>query len=122
MEGPDIALRARTAQTFSLLLYELATNAAKHGALSVPDGRVLLSWRIDKLGSDPVFHLHWKESGGPAVETPSRKGFGELLVRRIAPRDMAGKSEVRYNAAGFEYELEAPLRELIDTKAARVVP
>lgn len=122
IEGPDIALRARTAQTFSLLLYELATNAAKHGALSVPDGRVSLTWQIDNLGSDPVFHLHWKESGGPAVETPTRKGFGELLVRRIAPRDMAGKSEVRYDAAGFEYELQAPLRELIDTKAARTVP
>ena len=118
MEGPDIALRARTAQTFSLLLYELATNAAKHGALSVPDGRVKLQWRIDNLAGDPLFHLHWTESGGPVVDTPTRKGFGELLVRRIAPRDMAGKSEVRYAPAGFEYELEAPLRELIDTKSA----
>jgi len=118
MQGPDIALRARSAQTFALLLYELATNAAKHGALSVPEGRVLLQWRIDNLGGDPLFHLHWKESGGPPVEAPVRKGFGELLVRRIAPRDMAGKSEVRYDAAGFEYELEAPLRELIDTKLA----
>jgi two-component sensor histidine kinase len=119
IEGPDIALRARAAQTFALLLYELATNAAKHGALSVPDGRVLLRWRIDNLGGDPLFHLHWKESGGPEVDTPTRKGFGELLVRRIAPRDMAGKSEVRYDPAGFEYELEAPLRELIDTRPAR---
>jgi two-component sensor histidine kinase len=118
MEGPDIALRARTAQTFSLLLYELATNAAKHGALSVPEGRVKLQWRIDNLGGDPLFHLHWTESGGPIVETPTRRGFGELLVRRIAPRDMAGKSEVRYAPGGFEYELEAPLRELIDTKTA----
>jgi two-component sensor histidine kinase len=119
MEGPDIALRARSAQTFALLLYELATNAAKHGALSVPQGRVKLQWRIDNLGSDPVFHLHWTESGGPVVETPTRKGFGELLVRRIAPRDMAGKSEVRYDPTGFEYELQAPLREIIDTKSAR---
>jgi two-component sensor histidine kinase len=118
MEGPDIALRARTAQTFSLLLYELATNAAKHGALSVPEGRVQLQWRIDNLGGDPLFHLHWKESGGPIVEVPTRRGFGELLVRRIAPRDMAGKSEVRYAPDGFEYELQAPLRELIDTKSA----
>ncbi len=119
MEGPDIALRARSAQTFALLLYELATNAAKHGALSVPDGRVLLQWRIDNLGSDPMFHLHWKESGGPVVDAPARRGFGELLTRRIAPRDMAGKSEVRYAPEGFEYKLEAPLRELIDTKAAQ---
>jgi two-component sensor histidine kinase len=119
MEGPDIALRARSAQTFALLFYELATNAAKHGALSVPKGRVTLQWRIDNLGSDPLFHLHWKETGGPVVEAPVRRGFGELLVRRIAPRDMAGKSEVRYDRDGFEYELQAPLRELIDTKAAK---
>ena len=76
-----------------------------------------LQWRIDNLGSDPVFHLRWTESGGPTVESPTRRGFGELLVRRIAPRDMAGKSEVRYAPAGFEYELEAPLRELIDVPA-----
>ncbi len=113
MDGPDIALKARSAQTFALLFYELATNAAKHGALSVPDGKVDLTWRIDNLGGDPIFHLHWKESGGPRVDTPSRRGFGELLVRRIAPRDVAGKSQVRYEAAGFEYELEAPLQELI---------
>ncbi len=115
MDGPDIALRSRAAQTFALLFYELATNAAKHGALSVPEGKVDLSWRIDNLGGDPIFHLYWKESGGPPVDTPSRRGFGELLVRRIAPRDVAGKSQVRYEASGFEYELEAPLRELIDT-------
>ncbi len=113
MDGPDIALRARSAQTFALLFYELATNAAKHGALSVPEGKVDLTWRIDNLGGDPIFHLRWKESGGPRVDTPSRRGFGELLVRRIAPRDVAGKSQVRYDADGFEYELEAPLQELI---------
>lgn len=117
VDGPDIALRARSAQTFALLFYELATNAAKHGALSVPGGKVHLRWYIDNLGSDPLFHMIWKESGGPTVDAPQRRGFGELLVRRIAPRDVAGKSEVRYEAQGFEYELEAPLRELIDTPA-----
>ena len=117
VDGPDIALRARSAQTFSLLFYELATNAAKHGALSVPTGKVSLRWYIDNLGSDPLFHMIWKESGGPKVDSPQRRGFGELLVRRIAPRDVGGKSEVRYHAAGFEYELEAPLHELIDLPA-----
>jgi two-component sensor histidine kinase len=112
-EGPDIALRARAAQTFALLFHELATNAATHGALSVPSGEVSLRWRIDNLAGDPVFHLHWKESGGPQVSAPARKGFGELLIRRIAPRDVAGKSEVHYDAAGYEYKLQAPLSELI---------
>jgi two-component sensor histidine kinase/CHASE1-domain containing sensor protein len=122
VDGPDIALRARSAQTFALLFYELATNAAKHGALSVPGGKVELRWYIDNLGSDPLFHLIWKESGGPPVDAPQRRGFGELLVRRIAPRDVGGKSEVRYAAEGFEYELEAPLRELIDTPAKAAPP
>ncbi len=121
IDGPDIFLRPRAAQTFSLLLYELATNAAKHGALSVPDGKVRLSWMIDRSGEEPVFRLIWQESGGPVVATPTRRGFGELLVRRIAPRDVAGRSTVSYDSEGFHYELDAPLKELIDPKAAEKI-
>ena len=119
IEGPDIALRARSAQTFALLLYELATNAAKHGALSVPDGRVKLQWRIDNLGSDPLFHLHWKESGGPTVEAPSAQGFRRIAgaADRAARHGRQERGPLR--PAGFEYELEAPLRELIDTRQNR---
>jgi two-component sensor histidine kinase/CHASE1-domain containing sensor protein len=117
ISGPDIALRPRAAQTFALLLYELATNAAKHGALSVPQGQVNLSWAIDSAGDEPGFRLTWQETGGPEVHTPTRRGFGELLVRRIAPRDVAGRSTVNYDSQGFQYELEAPLKELIDQKA-----
>lgn len=116
VSGPDISLRPRAAQTFALLLYELATNAAKHGALSVPQGKVHLSWQIDRTGEEPQFHLTWRELGGPAVNTPTRRGFGELLVRRIAPRDVAGRSTVNYDSQGFQYELVAPLKELIDPK------
>ncbi len=116
VEGPDIALRPRAAQTFALLLYELATNAAKHGALSVPQGQVQLSWTIDQAAKEPMFHLTWREIGGPEVATPTRRGFGELLVRRIAPRDVAGRSTVNYDSEGLRYELEAPLKELIDQK------
>jgi two-component sensor histidine kinase/CHASE1-domain containing sensor protein len=115
VNGPDIYLRPRAAQTFALLLYELATNAAKHGALSVPQGKVHLSWKIDRSDEEPLFHLSWQEVGGPAVSAPTRRGFGELLVRRIAPRDVAGRSTVSYDAQGFHYELEAPLKELIET-------
>lgn len=117
VSGPDIALRPRAGQTFALLLYELATNAAKHGALSVPQGKVLLSWVIDHSAEEPLFRLTWQETGGPAVSAPTRRGFGELLVRRIAPRDVAGRSTVSYDSQGFHYELEAPLKELIDPKA-----
>ncbi len=112
--GPDIALKARSAQTFALLLHELATNAAKHGAFSVPNGKVQLDWTVDRSGPEPLFRLVWRELGGPAVIPPTHRGFGELLVRRIAPRDVSGRGKVTYAASGFEYEIEAPLRELID--------
>ena len=115
--GPDIALKARSAQTFALLLHELATNAAKHGALSVPAGHVALDWTINGSGADAQFHLVWREIGGPAVSAPTHRGFGELLIRRIAPRDVSGHGKVSYAASGFEYEIEAPLRELIDPHA-----
>ena len=110
--GPDFALRPRSAQTFALLFYELATNAAKHGALSVAAGKVTLDWQVDRTASPPVFRMHWRESGGPKVETPTRRGFGELLVRRIAPRDVAGHAKVEYEPEGFSYELEAALNEI----------
>lgn len=112
--GPDIALKARSAQTFALLLHELATNAAKHGAFSVPSGKVMLKWTIDEFGKEPIFRLVWREIGGPTVIAPKHRGFGELLVRRIAPRDVSGRSKVTYAETGLEYEIEAPLKELID--------
>jgi two-component sensor histidine kinase/CHASE1-domain containing sensor protein len=117
VSGPDISLRPRAAQTFALLFYELATNAAKHGALSMPLGQVHLTWTIDHAAEEPLFKMTWRETGGPPVSAPSRRGFGELLVRRIAPRDVAGRSTVNYSSEGFQYELEAPLKELIDPKA-----
>jgi two-component sensor histidine kinase len=116
-DGPDISLRPRAAQTFALLLYELTTNAAKHGALSVPEGQVFLDWTIDDASEEPQFRLTWRETGGPEVATPTRRGFGELLVRRIAPRDVAGRSTVSYDSKGFRYELEAPLKELLEPPA-----
>lgn len=118
--GPDFALKARAAQTFALLFYELASNAAKHGALSTPAGKVLLDWRIDRSGNEPVFRMKWRETGGPAIASPNHRGFGELLVRRIAPRDISGRSKVDYPTTGFEYELEAPLRELVEAQPESV--
>ncbi len=111
-EGPDFALRPRAAQTFALLFYELATNAAKHGALSISGGKVLLRWETDRTASPAVFRLRWRETGGPVVSSPERRGFGELLVRKIAPRDVAGQARVEYDPAGFTYELEAALSEI----------
>ena len=77
----------------------------------------MLEWTIDEFGKEPLFRLTWQEFDGPAVVAPVHRGFGELLVRRIAPRDVSGRGKVTYAAGGFEYEIEAPLRELIDPAA-----
>jgi two-component sensor histidine kinase len=121
VRGPDIPLKARAAQTFALLLHELATNAAKHGALSVADGKVSLRWMIDRSLPQPTFRLTWKEMDGPPVKPPLRRGFGELLVRRIAPHDVAGRGTARYEPSGFSYELEAPLSEVTLPEAERKI-
>jgi two-component sensor histidine kinase len=104
--GPDVQLGAKATVGLSLILHELATNAIKYGALSVPQGRVSLHWHIqaDELA------VSWRESGGPTVATPSRQGFGSRLI------DMgllgSGHVERRYPADGVEVELRVALNEL----------
>jgi two-component sensor histidine kinase len=104
--GPDMQLGAKATVGLSLTLHELATNALKYGALSVPQGRVSLHWHIQA----EELAVYWRESGGPAVATPTRQGFGSRLI------DMGllgtGQVERRYPAAGVEVELRVPLNEL----------
>lgn len=76
LDGPDLVVGSQVALSLSLLLHELATNAVKHGALSVPDGVVLVEWRIEE-GS---FCLSWREEGGPPARPSSRTGFGSRLI------------------------------------------
>jgi PAS domain S-box-containing protein len=76
IDGPTMEIGARAALSLSLLLHEMATNAIKYGALSVPAGIVRLRWWID----DTQFHLSWEETGGPPAHPPSRKGFGSRLI------------------------------------------
>ena len=74
--GPEVVLPADHAQAVSLIIHELGTNAAKHGALSSPNGVVTINWEV----ANEVVSLTWKESGGPSIETPSKVGFGSTLI------------------------------------------
>jgi two-component sensor histidine kinase len=104
--GPDVQLDAKATVGLSLILHELATNAIKYGALSVPQGRVALHWRIEA----EALVVCWHESGGPVVTPPARQGFGSRLI------DMgllgAGNVERRYAPAGVEVELRVALADL----------
>lgn len=106
--GTSVRLSPRASLALSLGLHELATNAAKYGALAAPGGQVHIGWSVTK-GVDPVLHLRWKETGGPAVTPPTRKGFGSKLIQSLLATQLGGDVAVSYPADGLECIVVAPL-------------
>lgn len=110
VSGPFLKLGPDTATSFSMLLHELATNAMKYGALSVPEGRVFLSWQIAETDGEAVMSLVWRETDGPVVTPPERTGFGVRLLRAGLGRH--GKTELHYAPTGLCAGLTAPTLSL----------
>lgn len=108
LKGREVQIGVRATMALSLLLHELATNAAKYGALSTPKGRVDLDWSV-RAGT---FRLRWRECGGPAVQAPAHMGFGSRLIDLGLSPD--GSVVRRYGAEGAEVDIEAPVHGLID--------
>ena len=96
-EGPNVRVLPRAALAITLAIHELVTNAIKYGALSVPMGRVRLSWTVE---NDSLLVVSWKESGGPAVQAPTRKGFGTALIERGLAGDLHGSAKLDYRPDG----------------------
>lgn len=106
--GPDLDIGSRTTLTMSLVLHELATNAAKYGALSVPDGRVELTWEV-KGG---ILRLQWREQDGPRVHEPSHAGFGSRLIERGF--GLNTRVTRRFTDTGLAVEVVSPVQELLN--------
>ncbi|MFO1143984.1 MAG: PAS domain S-box protein [Amaricoccus sp.] len=98
--GPPVVLDSRLAVQLALVLHELATNARKYGALSVPNGRLAIGWSLSP-SSEPELAIDWKESGVPEVAPPTRLGFGTLLIERSLVAN-GGRTEIRYRADGID--------------------
>jgi PAS domain S-box-containing protein len=110
LEGPPIQLTPRAAVAIAMGIHELATNAAKYGALSNGAGRVAIRWR---LGDEPpVLNLEWKESGGPAVQAPQRRGFGSRLIERNLAHDLDGAAKIDYLADGVVCVITGKLQSI----------
>ncbi len=107
--GGKVHLVPRMALALSLALHELATNAAKYGALSNETGELSLTWMVDHTRTPPLLLLRWKESGGPVVESPIRKGFGSRLIERSLAQDLDGEVRIEYAPTGLVCAVEAPL-------------
>lgn len=110
IDGPEMRLEPRAAVAFALALHELGTNATKYGALSAPEGAVAIRWRIEP-GEGGVSHLHflWRESGGPPVQPPMHRGVGARLIERGLAIELSGKVSLRFESAGVECEIDAPI-------------
>lgn len=106
--GPPVALAPAAALSFGMIFHELATNAAKYGALSAPDGRVLVDWSVADQTRRRL-HLVWREIGGPPVASPDRKGFGSRLIERNVRHDLAGEVELDYATSGMVATFSIPL-------------
>ncbi|WP_297515518.1 HWE histidine kinase domain-containing protein [uncultured Caulobacter sp.] len=104
----DIRLTPKAAVALGMGIHELATNAAKYGALSTPTGHIAVRWRAE----GGLLRLIWKETGGPPVAPPSRRGFGARLLERGLAAELSGGVELTYDELGLVCEMALPLRAL----------
>jgi two-component sensor histidine kinase len=109
MFGPKVPLSPRLAVVLSMIVHEIATNAAKYGALSNDTGTVALNWETISENGKPKLRLIWAESGGPHVVAPVQRGFGSRLIERSARDQLGGEATVDFLPRGVVYTLTSAL-------------
>ena len=110
IRGPEVSIGGDAVTSLALVFHELATNAAKYGALSTPSGRVQVSWTVTKK----TLSVEWKERGGPAVHgPPAREGFGSLLARRSMAGQLNGQLAFDWEKDGLTVKLSAAMEQLL---------
>jgi two-component sensor histidine kinase len=110
--GPEVMLSAEAGQTLAMVLHELATNAAKYGALSVPSGRVSIRWRLPHNGASDRLVLKWRETGGPAVGASRKSSYGLQVVRELIPYELGGAIDHVLHPDGVRCQMVIPLAKL----------
>lgn len=107
VSGVSVVLLPKAVQTLGLALHELATNASKYGALSVPGGTVSISWTLVR-GAGTQLHMRWKEQNGPPVVQPERSGFGRFVTERMVSQSLDGEVNVTFAHDGLSWSLTCP--------------
>jgi two-component sensor histidine kinase len=113
--GPDIQMASGAVIAVAMTLNELCTNTTKFGALSVPAGRVDITWTLDR--KTQRVHLTWTEKNGPAVHAPEKRSFGTRLIETLG-RQLKGDVQLTYQPGGFVYGIDVPLASLTSAGAA----
>jgi len=118
LEGQEVALLPREALALAMVFHELATNAAKYGALSTQSGTVEVRWNTTLGLGGPRLSLDWIERDGPRVTPPTRRGFGSRLVEGSVAGELGGAAELMFAEGGFRARLAVPLGRAQNDEAA----
>jgi two-component system, chemotaxis family, CheB/CheR fusion protein len=111
LDGPDVIVKPSAVQCLTLVFHELTTNAVKHGALSVPDGRIAVTWSLSE--KEQMLAIHWREAEGPQVAAPVRQGFGTHMVTEVLTHQLDAKVKTDFDANGFRCTIELPLAQMV---------
>ena len=110
VDGDNVRLRPKPALTLAMVFHELATNAAKYGALSNDAvGHIDIAWKVEPTPKGKRMWLRWQESGGPPVALPNRKGFGSRLIKGGLAQDLDGEVRLDYDPTGVVCEIVMPI-------------
>jgi two-component sensor histidine kinase len=115
VDGPDLTLCPETGQRLSMVLHELTTNAAKHGALSTQNGRVSVRWSRVRNGSAVSrLRIQWRETDGPVVRQPQASSYGTEVIRNLIPYELDGTVDLAFEPEGLRCDIDIPLAALGD--------
>ena len=106
--GPGVTLGPNAAVTLNMAFHELATNAAKYGSLSHPEGQVDVAWSVDRSLEPATIAIDWREAGGPSVLAPSRRGFGSRLLEQGITRELGGTVTLGFEPQGLHCSMRLP--------------
>jgi len=112
IDGEDLMLQASAVQSLALVIHELTTNAAKHGAFANGSGKVRVSWAVKGSDGNARLHFLWQERGGPPAKIPLREGLGSKLLK-TAMRSEGGEPHLIYGEEGLTYQFEVPVSALL---------
>jgi two-component sensor histidine kinase len=107
LKGPEVQLSPKPAVVLGMAFHELATNAAKYGALSSAAGRAEVDWSIDR--ENALLTITWRELSGPLIEAEPTPGFGSRLLRQIITRELAGQLDIRFEREGVRCIMAMPM-------------
>jgi PAS domain S-box-containing protein len=120
IEGDNLIVTPEAAQNIGLAVHELSTNAAKYGALSVDRGHVKVAWSCPDDGTgEPQFRMQWIEAGGPEVNPPAQRGFGQTVLEQLVARALQGEAQLRFHPSGVSWALNTPRRHIISEPSKR---